>query len=151
MLKVYLASPFFNPAQIDRIQQVEAELERFKLYSPRKQTQFKTGTLPDKAMRQLVLNNNIVAIEESDFVVAITDEKDMGTLFEAGYAYAIGKPIIYVAFTLGNRPFNLMLAETGIAVIKHLSELRTVAHSIMHDGIIDNTLIAKFKYNGLIE
>ncbi|MFX0084244.1 MAG: nucleoside 2-deoxyribosyltransferase [Candidatus Hodarchaeota archaeon] len=151
-LKVYIASPFFNKEQIERLTLVENEIEpRFDAYSPRKQTQFKSGTKPDKKLRQLILDSNLYAIENSDFVIAITDDKDLGTLFEVGYAYAIGKPIIYVAFTLGERPFNLMLSETGVAVLKTLSEVRTVADSIIKNGIYDNTQLKKFQYEGLIE
>ena len=151
-LKVYIAAPFFNKEQIGRLALVENELEpRFDAYSPRKQTQFKTGTKPDKELRQLILDNNLFAIERSDFIVAITDEKDLGTLFEVGYAYAVGKPIIYVAFELGKKPFNLMLSETGTAVVKHLSSLRTVADIIVKNGIRNNTQLEKFQYEGLIE
>ena len=37
----------------------------------------------------------------------------MGTIWEAGYAYGIGKPVIYFAETLGDNPFNSMLSESG--------------------------------------
>lgn len=151
-LKVYIAAPFFNKKQLERLVSVENEIEsRFDMYSPRKQIQFKTGTKPDKKLRRWVLDNNLFAIERSDFVMAITDEKDLGTLFEVGYGYGIGKPIIYVSFTLGNKPFNLMLAETGVAVIKHLSELRIVAKLIAKYGLYNNTRLEKFQYEGLIE
>ena len=46
-------------------------------------------------------------------VFAVTDGKDMGTIWEAGYAYGIDKPVLYYAETLGNNQFNLMLAESG--------------------------------------
>ena len=46
----------------------------------------------------------------------------MGTIWEAGVAYQSKKPIIYYAETLGDKPFNLMLAMTG-KVAKNENEL----------------------------
>ena len=48
--------------------------------------------------------------------MAITDEKDIGTIWEAGYAYGIGKEIVYYAETLGDNPFNVMLGKSGIGI-----------------------------------
>ena len=48
-----------------------------------------------------------------NIIFAITDGKDMGTIWEAGFSYASKKPIIYFAEHLNGRPFNLMLAKTG--------------------------------------
>ena len=50
--------------------------------------------------------------------MAITDEKDIGTIWEAGYAYGIGKEVVYYAETLGNNPFNIMLSESGVGIFK---------------------------------
>ncbi len=56
---------------------------------------------------------------------AITDGKDPGTIWEAGYAYAKNIPVIYVAFTLGKEgQFNLMLAESGKAACRTVDELK---------------------------
>ena len=67
---------------------------------------------------------NLKAINEADVIVAITDGKDMGTIWESGYAFARKKPIIYYAETLGNNQFNLMLAKSGVAVCRNQTELK---------------------------
>lgn len=150
-LKVYLASPFFRPEQILRLEIVESMTEDyFDIYSPRKQFQFESGTKPTKEDAKKVLDANHKAIEESDFIIAITDDKDMGTLYECGYASKSNIPIIYCAFTLGDKPFNLMLAETGIAVVKTYCDLIDVLTIIRYNGILSEKL-NKYKYQGLIE
>ena len=55
--------------------------------------------------------------------MAITDEKDIGTIWEAGYAYGIGKEIVYYAETLGNNPFNVMLGKSGIGIFTNHNDL----------------------------
>ena len=59
-------------------------------------------------------------------LVAVTDHKDIGTIFECGVAYLATTPIIYYAETLGNKPFNLMLAESGVAIVRSPEELLTL-------------------------
>lgn len=83
---------------------------------------------------------NVRGIEESELVIAITDDKDMGTIFEAGHAYASGVPVIYVAFTLGkDGMFNLMLAESGKAACKTVEELEAaiLGQEIYYEGLIE--------------
>jgi len=53
-------------------------------------------------------------IDECDIVIASTEGKDMGTLFECGYAFAKNKPVVYYAPNI--HKFNLMLAKSARAV-----------------------------------
>jgi hypothetical protein len=60
---------------------------------------------------------------ESDWLLCNTRNKDMGTIFEAGYFNCLEKPIVY--FCDGLPPgaqFNLMLAASGIKVCRSLQE-----------------------------
>lgn len=121
---VYIAAPFFSPDQITRVALVETLLEKHNMtyFSPRKQSAI--GSIADPEVREKAFQMNVDGIEDADFLVAITDGKDMGTIFEAGHAYASGVPIIYVAFTLGkDGQFNLMLSESGFAACKTVEEL----------------------------
>lgn len=137
---VYLASPFFTPAQIERIEKVENLLDKLglKYFSPRKEL-----VCPPEAtreQRQETFNGNIRSIENSTITIFISDDKDMGTIFEAGFAYAIKKPLIGVAFTLGNAPFNLMLSESCKAVCKTIEDLEDILvnnKSVYYQGIIE--------------
>lgn len=137
---VYIAAPFFNPDQITRVALVETLLEKHGLtyFSPRKQSSI--GPISDDSVRKAAFKMNIDGIEESDFLIAITDGKDMGTIFEAGHAYALRIPIIYIAFTIGkDGMFNLMLAESGRAACRTVEELESaiLGKEIYYQGQIE--------------
>ena len=76
-------------------------------------------------------------MEQADIIVAIYDGKDTGTIWETGFAYASKKPIIYYSETLGDRPFNLMLARTGnfAANEKELLTLLRNKNSYIHKNV----------------
>ena len=112
----YLASPFFNEDQIEREERIKSLLRTYgyKVYSPREHGV--VGNLSDSVAVEETFNSNVEAINNSKKVLAITDRKDMGTIWEAGYAYGKGIPIVYYAETLGDNPFNIMLSESGIGI-----------------------------------
>jgi hypothetical protein len=140
--KIYLAGPWFNHAQVERYEAVLAVLHAWqygapnrKLYVPRD-----LPCLPDAddETRRRIYDRNLVELERADAVVAITDEKDVGTIFELGYAAKIrdarrtngslreGPKLIGVALDLGDRPFNLMLAVGLDATARTVEELERV-------------------------
>lgn len=137
---VYLASPFFNPAQLERVIDVETLLEKYNMtyFSPRKELVCPPNASAE--VRKNTFENNVKGILEADMVIAITDDKDPGTLFEMGMAYAFGVPVIGVALTLGDRPFNLMLAESCKSTCRTMEEL----NQTLKDG-------QEFYYQGEIE
>ena len=110
---LYFASPFFNPEQVMREEEIKHLLRKlsFRIYSPKEKCFLK----PDANFvdQKKVFMDNCSAIKRSMAVFVITDGKDMGTIWEAGYAYGINKPILYFAETLGDKGFNLMLAQSG--------------------------------------
>ena len=119
----YLASPFFKDTQIQREEAVKNALrnEGYTVYSPRE-----NGILtPDATdeVRTKIFKENCEAIQKSRRILAITDEKDIGTIWEAGYAYGIGKEIVYYAGTLGDNPFNVMLGKSGIGIFTKYKDL----------------------------
>lgn len=120
----YLASPFFNEDQIEREERIKSLLRTYgyKVYSPREHGV--VGNLSDSVAVQETFNSNVEAINDSKKVLAITDRKDMGTIWEAGYAYGKGIPIVYYAETLGDNPFNIMLSESGIGIFTDDIQLR---------------------------
>lgn len=125
----YLASPFFKDTQIQREEAVKNLLrnEGYTVYSPRE-----NGVLtPNETdeVRMKIFKENCEAIQKSHRILAITDEKDIGTIWEAGYAYGIGKEIVYYAETLGNNPFNVMLGKSGIGIFTKYNDLVEAAHS----------------------
>lgn len=115
-MKVYFASPFFNAEQIEREERLKGKLRGLGItvFSPKEFCVCPPNASDEQ--REKTFNENIKHIDESDAVFAITNGKDMGTIFEAGYAYGIGKPIIYFCEGLTGQ-FNLMLAQSGNVVL----------------------------------
>lgn len=130
----YLASPFFKDSQIRREEAVKNALrkEGYTVYSPRE-----NGILtPDATdeVRTKIFKENCEAIQKSHRILAITDEKDIGTIWEAGYAYGIGKEVVYYAETLGNNPFNVMLGKSGIGIFTKYNDLIEAAAANMFNN-----------------
>ena len=130
----YLASPFFKDSQIQREEAVKNALrnEGYTVYSPRE-----NGILtPDATdeVRTKIFKENCEAIQKSHRILAITDEKDIGTIWEAGYAYGIGKEVVYYAETLGDNPFNVMLGKSGIGIFTKYKDLVEAAASNMFNN-----------------
>lgn len=127
---IYLAGPWFNQEQLERIQRVELILDEFakdcgiplKVFKPRVETLIKDN--PSEEDFTDTFKQNCLSIQDSAIVLAITDGKDVGTIFEAGFAYALNKPIIYYAETLGDKPFNLMLAKSCEDIITSETDLK---------------------------
>ena len=112
----YIASGFFTDQQIEEIEYIKAELDKRGLtyFSPKDNCV--CGNIALKEERQNVFKQNEDGIRASKRMIVNTNNKDMGTLFESGVAYALNKEIIYVCFQLGpNGQLNLMLSESGIA------------------------------------
>lgn len=121
-MKVYIAAPFFNEQQLKTVDQIKLLLTDLGMdyFSPKDECIFVKGeTKPED-----ILSENANAILECTCIIAATEGKDMGTLFECGYAYAHGVKTIY--FWENDNPklkFNLMLSASGYAVAQNYKEL----------------------------
>jgi len=142
MNSLYFASPFFTEEQIEREESLIKILrnEGFKVFSP-KENILLTPNANDEERRKC-FEDNIKEINDNNFVFAITNGKDMGTIWECGYAYGKNKKIVYFAENLeGN--FNIMLAQSGCGVI-------TKRQEVTKQNITD-CLLKNKKYDGGIE
>ena len=111
--KIYMGGPWFRPDQEERHNRLyELIKDKFDVFNPKLAGIVSTSDSGDRMVD--ILLGNINALNECQLMIAITDGKDMGTIWESGYAYASKKPIIYYCETLGDNPFNLMLAKTGL-------------------------------------
>lgn len=121
--KFYLASPWFNEEQAKRLTEVENLLDQHNVsyFSPRKNIVCPPNATPE--LRKEAFTANERGIENAEYVLAITDGKDVGTIWEMGYAHGVGTPVVGVALTLGDKPFNLMLAESCIATCRTMEEV----------------------------
>jgi len=134
---VYIAAPFFNEKQLEIVEQIKLILmeDNIIYFSPKDESMFKQGDDPS-----VILESNCIAICDSQFMIAVTDDKDVGTMWESGFAYADGIPIVYL--WLGYKPgmkFNIMLAASG-AVAHSYSELQIQVRAMRDTGeFINNT------------
>lgn len=86
--QVYLAGPFFDLAQVWMVQEARRNLQEMglRVFSP--YHDIGLGAAEDVVMKDLE------GIRESDLVLAVTDGLDAGTIYEIGFARALGKPVI---------------------------------------------------------
>ena len=146
-MKVYFASPWFNPEQAEREDRVKNRLRElgFNVWSPKENSSL--SPITDPVIREKIFSANVEHIKSCDIIFAITDGKDMGTIWEAGYANGLnalaknifGKGvkqivIVYYCETLGpNGQFNLMLAQSGDIVVTKLEDLDKLPELIEKD------------------
>lgn len=121
---VYIASPFFNPEQLERVEFIKSVLDKKGLtyYSPKDESVVSSDA--DQDWRQAVLDGNVEAIKRSDMIVAVTNGKDMGTMVEFGMGVILGKKLFPFAEGLTGQ-FNLMLAVPAHAVFTSREQLES--------------------------
>lgn len=147
MNNVYIASGWFSPEWHQEVEDIKTVLEDLKLnyFSP-KDYAIAEATASNDTQKQ-IFDGNVDYLEKCDWMICNTRNKDMGSIWEAGYFYARNKPIIY--FCAGLPPgakFNLMLSASGVAVCTSLDDLRDYLEICKREG----RLIAR-NYTGLIE
>lgn len=89
--KVYLAGPFFTLAELWMVGQARRDLIDMGLnvFSPYHDVGL--GTAED------VVEKDLEGVRDCDVLFAIGDGLDSGTIFEIGYARALGKPVVCYA------------------------------------------------------
>ncbi|WP_205728499.1 nucleoside 2-deoxyribosyltransferase [Bacillus wiedmannii] len=130
MKKVYLASGWFNPNQERRVAEAEKVLRGLGMdvFSPREH-QCEEAEFGSKEWRELVFDNDIEHIIEADFVFAIYDEMDAGTMMEIGYAYAIGRPVLI--FNEQEEVLNLMISDSLTAYFDNFESVKAYDFAVM--------------------
>jgi nucleoside 2-deoxyribosyltransferase len=134
---VYLAGPFFNEIQTRRVENIKDILDDLGIdyFSPKDECMFTPGITTPKE----VLDMNMNALLKTDLLVCITDDKDTGTMFEAGYCHAMRIPILYVWTTAQpGQKFNIMLAASG-AIAKNYADLKLALEDIQERGMFSIT------------
>lgn len=127
MKKIYLASGWFNPTQEAELTALENIFDErsdfFELASPRRI--FVCPPNAPKSVQDETFFGNLHHIKTADFLLVNTRDKDIGTIWEAGYAYAFDKPIVYFCSGLPEgAKFNLMLARSGVKVCTSFEALK---------------------------
>lgn len=146
-IKVYLAGGWFDEYSKAAIDYLESFLDiKFQVFSPRRETKL-LGNEDNIAMKKS-FDLNITHICEADIVIASTVNKDTGTLFECGVAYANEIPIIYTFFDdrFKDVKFNMMLAQSAIACFTEKQKFEDYINTI-----VKTLKIKKQKYEGEFE
>lgn len=150
--EIYFAAPFFNPSQIEREEWLIKELRHigFRVFSPRENILLTPNATQEE--REKAFQDNIKEINNCDLVFAVTDGKDMGTIWEAGYAYGKNKPVVYYNETIGpNGKFNVMLAQSGNLTILGRDEFTSSEGISIKDKIMNVLRGTRNLYKGAVE
>lgn len=146
-MKVYLAGGWFDEFQKEALDYLERILfndfkDKFITFSPSKEIKLEGHEGVD--VQDYVFNENCKQIKEADLIIASTVGKDMGTIWETGYAFANNKPIIYTFFDsrFKDIKFNLMLAASGIAAFTNKLEFELFLNELNADNL--TTLTSRY-------
>ena len=148
MNKCYIASGWFSPEWLEELENIKSTLDDLGLnyFSPKDENLCE----PDSTVnfQDQVFEGNIRGMKEADWMICNTRNKDMGTIFEAGYFHSLDKPIVYFCAGLPEgAKFNLMLAASGVAVCTSIEDLREYIMTCQEN---ENGLIER-RYGGNIE
>ena len=112
--QVYAAGGWFSASKklaLDMLKDAVAELG-LVAYIPEVDSP-QIGVNPTEEERQKNFDSNLEAIKSSCMVIASTEGLDSGTIWECGYASALGIPVFGFAPLLPEGvKFNLMLAQS---------------------------------------
>lgn len=125
---IYIASPFFNEEQLLLVEAIEAVLDfnNIAYYSPRSEGVLMDMTPEQKKERmKYIFNKNVEMLDYCNTVVAVIDDYDTGTVWEIGYAYAKGTPVITV--TDKNYGLNVMIAQ---CIESHCNSVEQIPQAI---------------------
>jgi len=114
-MRLFLAGPFFNDEEVERLDKVKTSLEKmgFEIYSTsHRNSRINLGDPGEKNRRFKLLCDDI---RKCDGVFAVLDGKDAGTIWEMGYAFAVGKPVI--VFSEKDGLFSLMIDQSATYLV----------------------------------
>ena len=122
-MKVYIASPFFNEKQVNQVEFIKEALETsgYDYFSPKDFFVLNPNATAED--RKRIFDVNVEKIMWADFILCNTEAKDLGTIWEAGFSYGVGKPVVLFAEGLPEGNFNVMLSEAGVCVNTTREEL----------------------------
>jgi len=148
MNKCYIASGWFSPEWLEELENIKTTLDDLGMdyFSPKDENLCDPDD--DADFQDQVFSGNIRGMHECDWMICNTRNKDMGSIFEAGYFHSLDKPIVY--FCAGLPPgaqFNLMLAASGVTVCTSIDALSEYLRATIENG--QGLLVER--YSGKIE
>lgn len=147
MNNTYIASGWFSPEWLQEVEDIKEVLTSLDLdfFSPKDYAICEADAATNT--QQAIFDGNINHLSTCDWMICNTRNKDMGSIWEAGYFYSLNKPIVY--FCAGLPPgakFNLMLSASGVAVCTSIEDLREYLYESKKAG-----KLLRRTYSGLIE
>ena len=133
-MNTYIAGPLFNPEQINTIKEIETLLDdrRDSYFSPREFGVISNEPMTPERMER-IFKMNIFMLQECETIIAILDDRDSGTIFELGVAFAMDKNII--TYSAQGHGINVMLKH---AVRFHCNGMEELENALNGHGT--NTL-----------
>jgi hypothetical protein len=133
---VYLAGPFFNDDQKERMDLAKSIILEAGLTvaDPRELGPIIVDSAEHVKTPEFfaeIFEGNIEGMQNSFMMVASIDDKDTGTAFEMGWAYGTGMPLFSFVFNEGKT--NVML---GQAVDMHLKSIEEFANFFKKYAIV---------------
>jgi nucleoside 2-deoxyribosyltransferase len=126
---VYIAAPFFNAEQTETVQAIETELakQRVKFFSPRSEGVLIDLAPVDRAAHlERIYQSNINHMMECNTMIAVVDDRDIGTIFEIGFFASkklSQKDNLLITFTNKSFGLNVMIQQSVDAHLKGASDL----------------------------
>lgn len=101
--RIYLAGPFFDIAQRWRVEEALERLQTLgvSVFSPLHEVG--TGTAASE-----IAGADLAGLRDCTAVLALVDGGDPGTLFEVGFARALGIPVVALAETANSRDLTML-------------------------------------------
>ena len=117
----YVAAPDFSPEHMALVDKVSHILTLYRIhpYLPVREVRYDVAEMSPID----VLERNRREIRRSDFVLAITDGRDLGTMVELGMSYILDVPLVLYWDDHQERPFNLMLSAPAVAALRGPDQL----------------------------
>lgn len=144
MIRIYIASPFFNEDQLKHVRAIENNIDGHSVnfFSPRSAGKLSAMTPEqEKINRKVIYDDNVAEMDNCTHMIANISKygpsRDSGTLFEVGYFAAQRKPIILFCDNIEN--VSVMLAESSKAVIT----CPTKIYDAMYGGYCEKHLIGR--------
>jgi nucleoside deoxyribosyltransferase len=138
-MKIYLASPFFSPAQVAVCEKIEGLVRRcpsLNLYSPRHDGVLKDIPVEERKYKtKFIFNLNISHIADAGAMIAVVDGRDVGTTWEMGYYYRMKQahPLLrlrLITYTDADYGLNVMIKESVDAHCRGVDDLESLLYAM---------------------
>ena len=151
-IKVYIAAPFFNSEQLEVVKKIEDVLFKANIayFSPR--TNGILTEIPKEKRKEYtdeIYKMNINCMDDSNVMIAVVDDHDIGTMFEIGYftrkKNTSSDENYLMTYTDNNFGLNVMIQKSVDAHIVGEGDLGTLIKHIKYNLKLDSCTTSFFQ------